>query len=100
MQHVDTSRTDLIDEFKRNPVVRHSGDLRHLENFLRLHPDVPPYILVCLEPHRRWRVATKEPARGSRVEMLDGPVLTDPLEAEWEIFRLRWQAVTGELLEP
>jgi len=32
--------------------------------------------------------------------MLDGPVLTDPLEAEWEIFRLRWQAVTGELLEP
>ena len=100
MSVIDTNRKDLTDEFQRNPVGRHSGDLRRLLNAVRLHPDVPPYILVCLEAQRRWRIAIKQPQRGSAVELIDAPEFTDPLEAERAVFRLSWKAITGEELTP
>jgi len=100
MDSIDTSRRDLIEEFRNNPVGRSSGDLRRLLNALRMHPDVPPYILVCMQPQREWRIAVKPPGRGTAVELLDGPAYDDPLQAEWAIFKLRWQALTGEDLDP
>ena len=99
MTHIDTGRKDLVAEFMAKPIGRHSGDLRRLLNTLRMHPDAPPYILVCTVPQREWRLALKQPVRGAPVELLD-EVYIDPLEAERRVFALRWLALTGEELGP
>ena len=97
MIEVDTTRRDLVEEFMTNPVGYHSGDLRRLLNTMRIHPAVPSYILVCMVAFREWRLALKAPERGARVQLLD-VTFSDPLEAEREVFRLRWKAITGESL--
>ena len=98
MQAIDPARKDLVEEFRRNPVGRHSGDLRRMLNAMRRHSGLPGYILVCTKPQREWRLATKEAGRGTPAELVDHPPFTDPLEAEWHVFRLQWQALTGEEL--
>lgn len=98
MDAIDAARKDLVEEFRARPVGRQSGDLRRLLNTMRRHPDLPPYVLVCTRPQREWRLATKPAGRGVKTTLLDHPPLTDPLEAEWQVFRLRWQALTGEEL--
>jgi len=55
--------------------------------------------LVCTVPQREWLLATKEPGRGTPVEIIEGRVFTDPNEAEWQVFKLRWQALTGEAID-
>jgi len=99
MMPIDASRKDLVEEFRAHPIGRASGDLRRLLNTLRSHPELPPYVLVCMRPHREWRLAVKEPGRGTGVRLLEGPIFHDPLEAEWAVFKLRWQALTGEALD-
>jgi hypothetical protein len=56
------------------------------------------YLLVCLEPFRKWALARKETRRGSAVELIPNMTFTSPEEAEWEVFKLLWQAQTGEKL--
>jgi hypothetical protein len=36
--------------------------------------------------------------RGAKVELLEDRVFDDYTEASWEVFRMRWQTVTGEKL--
>jgi hypothetical protein len=98
MDAIDPGRKDLVEEFRRRPVGRHSGDLRRMLNAMRTDPALPRYILVCLEPQRRWRLAVKQPGRGKPVELLDHPPFDDPLDAEWQVFRLRWKQLFGEEL--
>ncbi len=99
MIEIDTGRKDLIEEFRRTPVGRHSPDLRYLLNRMRTAPELPNYVLICTVPQREWLLATKEPGRGTPVEIVEGRIFTDPNEAEWEVFKLRWQAPTGETIE-
>jgi len=96
MDAIDPARKDLVDEFRAKPVGRQSGDLRRLLNAMRRHPDLPPYILVCTRAQREWHLATKPAGRGAVTTLLDHPPFSDPLEAEWQVFRLRWKALTGE----
>ena len=70
MFEIDARRKDLVEEFRRNPIGYHSGELRRMLTRMREHPDVPPYILVCTVPQREWRIAVKQPVRGSAVELL------------------------------
>jgi hypothetical protein len=98
MNAIDPRRKDLVEEFRRTPVGPLSGDLRRMLNALRRHPDLPSYILVCTVPQREWRLATKPAGRGAKTTLLDHPPFHDPLEAEWQVFRLRWKAATGEEL--
>lgn len=98
MTDIDTTRRDLIEEFRRNPIGRHSPDLRLLLNRLRTGQGDAPYILVCIVPHREWRLARKAPRRMSPVMLLPGPVFTTPEAAEWAVFTLLWQERTGEAL--
>jgi len=98
MDAIDAGRKDLVEEFRRNPVGALSGDLRRMLNAIRRHPDLPPYILVCTKPQREWRLATKPAGRDVTITLLDHPPFHDPLEAEWQVFRLRWKALTGQEL--
>lgn len=100
MTTIDTSRKDLVAEFMARPVAPHSGDLRRLLNTMRQAPELPTYTLVCIRPFREWRLAIKEPGRGTPVELVGDMVFHDPLDAERAVFRLRWKALTGEELAP
>ncbi len=98
MSEIDRSRRDLIEEFRRTPIGRHSPDLRLLLNRLRTGQGDAPYILVCTVPHREWRLARKAPRRMSPVTLIPGQVFSSPEEAEWAVFKLLWQERTGEVL--
>jgi len=98
MTPIDPTRKDLVEEFRHQPVGHHSGDLRRMLNTMRTHPDLPPYILVCTKAQREWRLATKVPGRHTKVELLEHRPFHDPLDAEWEVFRMRWKTLFGEEL--
>lgn len=99
MDKLDTSRRELVEEFRRRPIGRHSADLRVLLNILRTSQGEEAYILVCSNPHREWLLARKGPARGSPVRVVEGVVFHSPEEAEWEVFKRLWREQTGEELE-
>jgi len=95
---IDPTRLDLVEEYRRNPFGPYSPELTLLVNRLRLGPMEERYILVCTERGREWKVAKMPIVRGARLEPLEGLVFDDYAAAAWEVFRLRWQAVTGEKL--
>jgi hypothetical protein len=55
--------------------------------------------MVCTRRAREWVVANLPTARGAPVEFVVGAAFDDYAAAVWEVFQLRWQAVTGEELE-
>jgi N,N-dimethylformamidase len=90
----DPSRLDLAREFKAKPFGAHSPDLQYLLNLMRSREIAGRYVLIMTQPPAQWTLA----------RLTDGnngpPVLTntsfDSLEAaEWEVFRLRWEALAG-----
>lgn len=96
MYTVDPTRTDLVDEFRRNPYGPYSPELNLLVNRLRLGPMEERYIIVSIRRGREWAVAKMPTERGATVEFVEGALFDDYAEAAWEVFRLRWQAVTGQ----
>jgi len=91
-------RRALIEEFRRQPIGRHSPGLRLLLNNLRSGQKEDPYILVCTKPHREWRLARKSVERGSPVRLVPDLIFSSPEQAEWEVFKLLWKESTGECL--
>ena len=86
----------LAEEFRRAPAGPHSPELQRLLNVFRGPPLAGRYVLVCSEPHREWRLARLTGEAQAAVEILEDAVFTDPDEAEWAVFKLRWKAHTGE----
>ena len=98
MYEIDASRTDLVEEYRRNPSGPYSRELRLLVNRLRLMPMADRHSRVCTERGRQWTLAKMPAQRGAKVELLEDHVFDDYSEACWEVFRMRWQTVTGEKL--
>ena len=70
--------SDLIEEFRRQPIGRHSPELRLLLNNLRRGQKGDPYILVCTKPQAKWKLARKPAGRGSAVRLVSGFVFCQP----------------------
>jgi hypothetical protein len=98
MYEVDPDRTDLVEEFRRNPFGPYGPELTLLVNRLRLGPMEERYILVCTRRSREWAVAKMPTVRGAKLEFVENAVFDDYAAAAWEVFRLRWQTVTGRNL--
>ncbi len=98
MYEIDPSRTDLAYEFRDNPDGPYSAELTLVVNRMRLMPLAERHVLICLEQGRRWMLARIPSARGVPVECFEDQVFTDHDEAVWEVFRRRWQTLTGEAL--
>ncbi len=98
MYEIDPSRTDLVEEFRNNPDGPHSPELTLVVNRLRLMPMAERHILVCTRRGREWTLAKMPSKRGARVELFKDRVFANYAEAVWEVFRMRWQTVTGEKL--
>jgi hypothetical protein len=98
MYRIDPSRDDLIKEFDANPDGPHSHELAMVLNRLRLGPLEERFIVVCTKPRQAWAVARMPTQRGCPLEFVNGAVFDNPQDASRRVFRLRWQAVTGQAL--
>ena len=85
-----------IEEFRRSPIGLHSPGLRRVLNTLRYDPTGRQVILVCRKPFKEWVLGEMPAQRSELMEIEAGPVFTSREEAEWEVFRRRWKAHTGE----
>jgi hypothetical protein len=95
---VDPDRLDLVEEFRRAPRGPHGGELQKLLHRMRWGGVGGRYVLVTLEPGRRWMLGRLPGRRGVPVEIFPNQVFTDLAAAEWEVFRLRWELLTGRSL--
>lgn len=86
-------------EFRANPFGTAGPGLQRVLNLLRGGPKSGKYVLVVKEPYKRWVLGRLPAARGQSVEIMDDWEFTDLAEAEWEVFKLRWKASTGQELE-
>ena len=95
MYRIDPERTDLAEEFRRNPFGPHSAELQKVLNVMRWEPIEGKYVLVNTVPHKEWCLAQLPGKRGVPVTLHEDVVFTDLGEAEWYIFKLRWKKRTG-----
>ena len=98
MYEIDPSRTDLIEEFRNNLYGPYSPELNLVVNRLRLMPMGDRHILVCTRNGREWMLAKMPSKRGAAVELFKDRLFTNYDEGIWEVFRMRWETVTGESL--
>lgn len=94
---IDPSRKEVAYEFKQKPLGVHSPELHAVLTTMRRMPIYGKHILVMTTPNLEWQLAVME---GNPImpRILPEPVFTDPLDAEWYVFKLRWKLLTGEHL--
>jgi hypothetical protein len=85
-----------IDEFRRKPVGHHSPGLQRVLNAMRYDASGRQVILVCLKPFAEWVLGEMPARRDEPLKIASEQVFLSVEAAEWEVFRRRWQAATGE----
>jgi hypothetical protein len=90
---LDPARTDLRDEFMRDPLGYHSEELQLVLGAMRSNRDLPRWVLVTVRQGREWILAEAPGRRGDPLRILGGHTFTDRADAERHIFELRWQAL-------
>jgi hypothetical protein len=88
----------LAREFHDNPIGHHSANLQRVLNVLRGGPLQGKYVLVCTKPHEQWQLAILSGERGKPVYLVPDTYFDDLRQAEWDIFKRRWEAHTGKIL--
>jgi hypothetical protein len=97
---IDPQRRDLVDAFNENPSGPHSPELQRLVNALRFELDITgKYVVVVTKPHEEWTLAQLPGTRDTPMIMHHDHVFTSLDDAERAIFKLRWEAATGETLD-
>lgn len=87
---------ELYAEYAARPTGAHSPDLQFILQRFRKAPCAGKYVLIAVEPHRRWRLGRLTGIRGRPVVPEGEEEFTDLAEAERHVFRLRWKALTGK----
>ena len=96
---IDTNRLDLVGEFKANPLGPHSAELQRIVTRMRSEAAAGHYVLVERVPYQEWVLGRLAGTRGVDVALLENQVFTSLADAEWAVFKLRWEAITGETLK-
>ncbi|MCG8274571.1 hypothetical protein MIC97_24105 [Aquamicrobium sp. NLF2-7] len=86
---------ELYREYCQTPIGAHSPNLQFVLQHFRKAPCAGKYVLVAIEPHRRWKLAKLTGVRGDPVRLEDVE-FDDLAQAEREVFRLRWKAFFGK----
>lgn len=94
MYTVDPLRTDLAAAFKARPFGPHSSEVAALATALRMAPIEGKYVLIVGHDGSSWELAQLDGRRYTTPRLL-GERFTDPAEAEWAVFRRRWETRTG-----
>ncbi|WP_028002925.1 hypothetical protein [Sinorhizobium arboris] len=85
-----------IDEFMKKPIGYHSPGLQRVLNVMRGGDVNGKYVLVILEPYRRWALGRLPARRGEPISLVEGVEYTCQLQAERDVFIRRWRDLTGE----
>jgi hypothetical protein len=96
---IDPTRLDLVEEFRRKPRGPHSRDLQLVLHRMRWGPVAGRYVLVTLEPGKRWVLGQLPGERGAKIEIHHNRSYSSLEAAEWDVFKLRWAALTGREIE-
>ncbi len=65
---------------------------------MRQDPSGRQVVLICRKPFREGVLGEVPVRREDPIVIESGPVFTSREEAEWEVFRRRWQKLTGEAI--
>ena len=86
------------EEFRASPFGPHSPRLQQIVNVFRAGPAKGKFVLIATSPHREWALGRLTGERACLVEVFEGCTFTSLVEAEWEVFKLRWVANRGPAL--
>jgi N,N-dimethylformamidase len=98
MYKIQPDDRKVVEEFRRNPIGRHSPQLQRVLNLFRGAPMEGKYVLITRIPHKEWVLGQMTGKRGEPIRMTN-QVFHNIEEAEWYVFRQRWKLHTGEDLE-
>src|SRR5271166_1192124 len=84
-----------IKEFRLKPVGQHSPFLQQRINIMRGEALEGKYVLLCTKPHKEWVLAQLN-GRKKPFTIHSNVVFHDLDEAEYEIFRRRWERHFGK----
>lgn len=90
---------DLAREFMATPVGLHSPNLQRLLRAMRGGAVKGKYALLTTKPGHEWTLIQLSGDRATAPKIFDQHVYHDLDEAEREVFRLRWQQLSGQALE-
>ena len=94
---IDPTWIELADEFRKKPFGGHTPALQELLAVMRTKPIEGRYFLWLSKPHSEWTLAKMSETRPLKPIVI-GPTFTSLEEAEWHVFKLRWEALTGQTL--
>jgi hypothetical protein len=88
----------LAEEYRKKPLGPHSFELQRLLNYFRSEPLEGKYVLVSTVERMSWQIGKLSGCRGAEVVMLPEYNFSDVAEAEWTVFKLRWERWNGDSL--
>ena len=95
---IDPTRTDLALEFRHTPRGQYSLELQRVLYRMRWSGAGARHVLLVLEPGKRWMLAQLPGRRGAPLHTFPEQVFSSIADAEWAVFCLRWEALTGHSL--
>jgi N,N-dimethylformamidase len=98
MDHIEPDRLDLAREFKAQPFGPHSRDLQKVLNIMRWMPKAGKPVIVCTKSYEEWCIGELPADRGTPVTVQHDRKYDDHGEAFWQVFKRRWQLLTGHEL--
>lgn len=98
MHKMDASRLDLARQFRDKPFGPHGTELQKVLKILRWDPIDDRIIAVQPQRGGAWQLARNVGRKGQPIEIFEGPGYATPAEAQWAIFRRRWERHTGQAL--
>jgi hypothetical protein len=84
---------ELIEEYKLNPIGKHSEQLDIILNHLRRHHEQMEgkYVIVCTTPHKEWHIGEHPGVRGKRPTIFRDESFYSREAAEYGLFLKRLQ---------
>jgi branched-chain amino acid transport system permease protein len=80
---------DVIAEHEYDPRGDHSDDLKRVLNYFRRSTSLTPYVVLCTQPFRQWRVARLTGQRHQAPVFADEQTFDSESAAEHAVFLMR-----------
>ena len=97
-QPLDPARIDLALEFRASPFGIRSPELAVLLNRMRSLPLDGKHLLIETIKGEQWMLARMVGTPPNKIESSPEHVFHSFAEAEWFVFKLRWEQLCGEPL--